>query len=96
MKFMCLSGKIISDSTDFISNKARLIADEDWERFLDSTQQPEGHNWHLETDIYQCPDCGCLRIEKSSGHVVFFKPEDHTVSRSLLRSVGLTPHDTKA
>ena len=88
MKFICLCGKILSDSTDFIPYKTRLIADEDWEHFLDSNQRPEGHDWHCETHIYQCPDCGCLRIEKPKGCVVFFKPEDDIVSKTLLRSLN--------
>lgn len=86
MKFMCLCGKVLSDNTDFLPYKARLIADEDWEQFLASAEQPGGHDWRLAPAIYQCPDCGCLRVEKPAGQVVFFRPEDSSVSKSLLGS----------
>lgn len=87
MKFMCLCGKVLSDNTDFIPYKARVIADEDWERFTESCQRPQGCDWRLSTIIYQCPNCGCLRIAKPAGEVVFFKPESESVSKTLLRSV---------
>lgn len=88
MKFQCLCGKVLSDNTDEIPYKARMIADEDWNRFTESFERPQGHDWRLVTNIYQCPDCGCLRIQKPRGHVVFFKPEDDSVSKSMLCSVG--------
>ncbi len=88
MKFMCLCGKVLSDTTDYIPYKARLIADEDWDHFLDLAEQSKGFDWRLAPAIYQCPDCGCLRLEKPQGHVVFFKPEDESVSKSLLRSLS--------
>lgn len=88
MKFQCLCGKIISDNTDDLPYKARMIADEDWNRFTESCERPQGYDWRLVTEIYQCPDCGCLRIEKPSGQVSFFKPESEHASKSVLRSVG--------
>ena len=88
MKFQCLCGKILSDNTDDIPYKARMIADEDWNRFTESCESPQGYDWRLVTKIYQCPDCRCLRIEKPAGQVVFFKPESESVSKSLLRSAG--------
>ena len=88
MKFQCLCGKILSDSTDEIPYKARMIADEDWNRFTESFERPQGHDWRLVTDIYQCPDCGRLRIEKPTGQVVFFEPESAGVTKTLLASVG--------
>ena len=88
MKFQCLCGKILSDSTDDIPYKAHMIADEDWNRFTESCERPQGCDWRLVTKIYQCPDCGCLRIRKPPSDVVFFKPESESVSKSLLRSVG--------
>ena len=95
MKFMCLCGKVLSDNTDFIPYKARMVADEDWEDFTGSCEGPQGCDWQLATSIYQCPDCGCLRIEKPVGHVVFFKPESVAVSKALLRSVKNSPDDLK-
>jgi hypothetical protein len=85
MKFQCICGKILSDNADEIPYKAHLIADEDWDRFIEeAAQKPRW--WRLVTRIYQCPSCGCLRLEKPAGHVVFFKPENEDVSKSLLRS----------
>ena len=88
MKFQCLCGRLISDNTDDLPYKARMIADEDWTPFTKSCERPQGYDWRLVTPIYQCPNCGCLRIEKPSGRVVFFKPETDNISKSLLRSVG--------
>ncbi|HSA12514.1 MAG TPA: hypothetical protein P5205_19315 [Candidatus Paceibacterota bacterium] len=78
----------MSDTTDDIPYKARMVADEDWNRFTESCEQAEYYDQRLVTAIYQCPDCGCLRIEKPAGKVVFFKPEDDTVPKALLRSVA--------
>ena len=87
MKFRCLCGKSISDNADDLPYKARMIADEDWNQFTATFERPQGHDWRLVTHIYQCPDCGCLRIEKPTGRVVFFKRETESVSKTLLRSV---------
>ena len=88
MKFQCTCGKILSDNTDHLPYKARMVADEDWNRFTESCDRPQGYDWRLVTNIYQCPDCGCLRIEKPAGKVWIFKPERQHDSKSLLRSVG--------
>jgi hypothetical protein len=91
MKFQCVCGKILSDNVDEIPHKARLIADEDWNEFTESSESPNGYDWHLVTNIYQCPQCGRLRIEKPAGIVSFFEPENETVSKSLLKSLGKKP-----
>ncbi len=87
MKFACLCGKPLADNTDDIPYKARMIADEDWNQFTASCERRQGHDWRLVTNIYQCPACGRLRIEKPAGSVVFFEPENEAVPKSLLRSV---------
>jgi len=87
MKFKCICGNVLSDSTDDIPYKARLVADEDWNEFTTSCESPQGYDWRLVTEIYQCPNCGRLRFEKPPGRVVFFEPEDANVSKSLFRSV---------
>src|SRR5258707_147647 len=87
MKFICVCGKTLSDNTDDIPYKARMVADEDWNRFTESFGLPQGHDWRLVTHIYQCPDCGSLRIEKPAGQVVFFKPETEGASKTLLRAL---------
>ena len=88
MKYRCLCGKIISDNTDDLPYKALMIADEDWNRFTESCERPQGYDWRLVTKIYQCPDCGTLRIEKPAGQVSIFVPESKQDSKSVLRSVG--------
>jgi hypothetical protein len=90
MKFKCLCGQLLSDSTDDIPYKARLIADGDWNAFTKSCESPQGYDWHLVTNIYQCPQCGRLRIEKPPGQVFFFEPENESVSKSLFRFIGTT------
>jgi hypothetical protein len=77
----------MSDSTDGIPYKARLVADEDWNAFIESSVSPNGADWRLITNIYQCPNCGRLRIEKPSGCVSFFLPEGSDISKALLGSV---------
>jgi hypothetical protein len=88
MKLQCQCGKILSDNTDQIPYKARLIADEDWDRFTRSCERPQGYDWRLVTAVYQCPECGWIRIEKPIGKTFFFKPETEAVPKSLFRSVG--------
>ena len=78
---------MLSDNTDDIPYKARLVADEDWNDFTKSCESPHGHDWRLVTDVYQCPNCGRIRIEKPAGCVFFFEPENSSVPRSLFRSV---------
>jgi RNA polymerase subunit RPABC4/transcription elongation factor Spt4 len=96
MKFMCLCGKILSDNTDDIPYKARMIADEDWTEFTASCERPQGYDCRLVTEIYQCPDCGRLRIQKPVGGVVFFDPENETVAKSLLRSTKRATNDSQS
>ncbi len=97
MKFRCQCGNVISDNTDFIPYKARLVADEDWEKFEEACAKWKSDAPVKERDIagrevnrlsrtiYQCMECGILWTERS-GRVMFFKPGDETVSKSLLRS----------
>ena len=77
----------MSDNTDDLPYKARLVADEDWNEITTSCGPQGGYDWRLVTDIYQCPNCGRLRIEKPDGVVSFFEPENENVSKSILRSV---------
>jgi len=87
MTFQCICGKHLSDNTDDLPYNAHLVADEDWNEFTKSCESPRGYDWRLATNLYQCPQCGRLRVEKPTGHVVFFEPEDESVSKSILRSV---------
>jgi hypothetical protein len=81
MNFTCICGHVVSDSTDDLPHKARLVADEDWNLFTESL------DWRLVSNLYQCSQCGRLRLEKPRGNVVFFEPENANVSKRLLGSV---------
>jgi len=85
MKMRCLCGSIISDNTDFISYKARYLADQDWEDFLISELPAGGHDWSLTRTMYQCVDCGRLLLQGINGRTLFFNPEvaDEEVKRAL-------------
>lgn len=87
MKLMCRCGKMYSDNTDRIPYKARLIADEDWDEFAESCERPIGYDPRLVTDIYQCPQCGLIRIERPTGNVVILKEADEKALKPLLGSV---------
>jgi hypothetical protein len=88
MKFRCRCGEIISDTTDYLHYKARLIADQDWYDFLESETEGGGHDWRLTSEIYQCTKCGRLIFFKPDNHGVFFKLEEETEgNKKLLCSV---------
>jgi hypothetical protein len=87
MQVTCVCGKQLSDISDAQFFKAWLIADEDWTAFNRSFESERGSDWNMTTQVYQCPDCGRIRFEKPPGNVVYFKPEDESVSRRLLGSV---------
>jgi len=73
---MC--GGLIVDNTDMISNKARIIADQDWDYFLETVEQDGRPDWHLLFRCgYQCPKCGRLYIESQnpSNELMCFVPE---------------------
>lgn len=86
MKYKCLCGWLMLDNTDDLPYKARLVADEDWNAFTESCESSPGYDWRLVTHVYQCPQCGRLLIEKPTGKVFFFKPEDEMVPKSILRT----------
>jgi hypothetical protein len=88
MKYKCLCGEIITDNTDCLYYKARCIADQDWDDFLESKLVDGGHDWRLTRTIYQCPKCGRLQFERHDGQLVFFKLEKETEeNKKLLCSV---------
>ena len=60
MKLRCQCGEILSDNTDRIPYKMRLIADEDWDKFAESCERPQGYDGRLVTEAYQCPQCHCI------------------------------------
>lgn len=91
MHFRCMCGYRIHDTTDNLSYKASILADQDDEDFSDEieryvsdeTLDPNAcmhhimHIWseYLWRKIYQCDQCGRIIIEDRSGRLYFFAPE---------------------
>lgn len=87
MKLRWQCGNLIADNTDYLSHKGHLIADEDWEEFLESALPPDGPDWRLSQIIYQCPKCGRIHFEKEAGKGYFFVPESADAPKDLLGSI---------
>ena len=87
MKITCACGALLSDNTDFIPNKAHLVADQDYFDFFDT--QPGRERQQYERTMYQCYDCGRLLLQNRAGdlhHYTFFSPDDREAARDALRS----------
>jgi len=66
-KVRCECGYVILDQTDYIREKARFIADQDFFDFWDSVEKEKDKeeicsSWDYFGDIFQCPDCGNIMI----------------------------------
>lgn len=101
MHFYCQCGNRINDTTDMISYKARMIADQDWFDFLDAICDAieskemdrekvirEFYNEPLNAarrSIYQCVKCGRIFMEDQEHRLHTFSPEG-TVEKRLLNS----------
>ncbi|WP_157380588.1 hypothetical protein [Burkholderia ubonensis] len=57
MNFACVCGTVIYDQTDFLANKAYLIADQDWEDFADASHSRGYVDHSYARACYQCPSC---------------------------------------
>ncbi len=77
MKIGCKCGAVIPDQTDYLSFKAHLVADRDWEDFVESSESRKEVNSSYVRLTYQCPQCGRLYIEDASRNLHVFAPEDH-------------------
>ena len=64
MKFQCHCGQTIADQTDELYYKARYVADQDWNDFLESKASSGGLDWRYARHIYQCSNCGRLYVER--------------------------------
>lgn len=83
MKIRCACGELIVDQTDFISYKARFIADQDW----DDAVGDEDRLWSCSRHMWQCLACGRLYIDDHDGGLQCFVPESAEAPVNLLRSV---------
>lgn len=101
MYFYCKCGSRISDITDYLPFKARMIADQDWIDFLETiedaitSKEPDREKVADEfystafnehrRMIYQCPECGRIYINGEGNSLYSFRPE-MPVSTKLLQS----------
>jgi hypothetical protein len=72
MKFRCACGEVIVDQVEFNLYKARLIADRDWNDYLDAAGTAAVP---LERNVYQCMECGRLHLVLADGTTRSFIPE---------------------
>ena len=84
MKIKCKCGAVIYDQTDYLSYKARFVADRDWEDFVAVSASTQGIDSSYVRNCYQCLQCGRLYIDDPERHLRSFAPEDD--SKSVLDS----------
>lgn len=77
MKIGCICGAVIPDQTDFLSFKAHLVADRDWEDLVDSSESKKRIDSSYIRLCYQCAQCGRLYVEDASRTLHAFIPEGH-------------------
>ncbi|QIF01639.1 hypothetical protein [Roseimicrobium sp. ORNL1] len=79
MKIRCKCGAVIPDNSDFLSYKAHVVADQDWEDFEDMIESGKRvDSWFsFVRTCYQCPHCGRLYVEDASRELHAFAPEGH-------------------
>lgn len=75
MKIRCHCGAVVPDQTDYLPFKAHLVADRDWEDFVDSSESRAEIDSSYVRLCYQCPQCGRLYIEDASHELHTFMPE---------------------
>ena len=87
MKISCACGAVIPDQTDYLSFKAHLVADQDWEDFAESSEKRSRLDTSYVRLCYQCPACRRLYIEDPSRNLQCFAPEGAS-NRVLASSLG--------
>lgn len=103
MRFECKCGYIIHDTTDYISYKGRVIADQDWFDFYDRIEEAIKSNqkdkeqvinefWRdtsgIANEIYQCPKCGCIFISGKGRELHSFEPNSQVTLNLLISAKG--------
>ena len=67
-KIVCECSYVISDQTDYIREKAKFVADQDFEDFFKAVEKETSNDeelcisWDYLGDIFQCPNCGNIMI----------------------------------
>ena len=101
MHFLCPCGNDIHDTTDCLSYKAGILADQDeeelWE-ILEKAENPHIDRMDIATEVmrllrrnmYQCPDCGRVFIEDPADgyELVCFEPVRQVNRRMLISEHG--------
>lgn len=85
MKIRCACGEDVRDQTDFISYKARFIADMDWDDVFEGDVEERLRGWSR--SMWQCSGCGRLYLDDHDGGLRCFVPESAGAASGLLRSV---------
>ena len=112
MKLRCQCGEVLSDNTDRIPYKTRLIADEDWDEFTQSCERSQGYDARLVTAAYKCPRCHCVMWRKrgselydilipaaSDGHynaLVLGAVSQFDIDQNVLRQEAIRAHNDAA
>lgn len=90
MKIYCKCGSPISDSSDFLYNKAHLVPDQDIEDLQNAIEQSRAADldtiWKYSKTIYQCAECDRL-ILKLNDEYHFFGADEPEKSKYAVRSV---------
>ena len=101
MHFLCPCGYDIHDTSDCLSYKASIIADQDeeelWE-ILEKAEKPHTDKMDIATEvmrllhrnIYQCPKCGRIFLEDAADkyELVCFEPVKDVNKRMLISEHG--------
>lgn len=101
MHFLCPCGNDIHDTSDCLSYKASIIADQDeeelWE-ILEKAEKPHNDKIDIATEVmrllhrnvYQCPECGRIFLEDAADRFELkcFEPAEDVGKRMLISARG--------
>ncbi len=83
MKIHCACGAVLPDQSDFLSFKAHLVADRDWEDFVAPSETGREIDASFVRHAYQCPECGRLHVEDAARRLHAFSPDEAAVPQLL-------------
>ena len=93
-KILCNCGKLIIDQTDFIRNKAHLVADQDYFDLFDEIENREWNDLteraskYFSSEIFQCNNCNNIIIIKDNKRFDFCPLEKNNSSQILTSYLG--------